>query len=250
MWKSKALALALLAAAPLRADFMNVQREVGDLDARNRTIQDQRQRLRFQDPEELRAAIDDTQALFDSLAMVSGPLDAAAHTALFQDLHDGSKLPQAVDDARKALGYAEEAVKVKAGIKGQQARLAAAETEKDKDAEESRLLGLQSDLMGLLEDLRKRLRNLHKDLNEDQIRDLRNWAMVNEGILRRQQEEAAVRAAAQKESESLPISAGALSPQDLSATTEAADTDLTPTSEVKAKTTGKHTRAKAHAQPQ
>jgi hypothetical protein len=245
MWKSKALALLLaLSAAALRADFMNVQRQVGDLEARNKTIDDQRRRLRQQDSEELRAAIDDTQALFDSLAVVSGPLDDAAHTALMKDLSEASKLPQAVGDARKALGFAEEAVKLKAGIKGQQARLASAGSEADKDVEESRLLGLQSDLMGLLEDLRKRLRSLHKDLNEDQIRDLRNWAMVNEGILRRQAEEAAVRAAAQKEAESLPIDAAGVDPKALSDSAA-----LEPTAPAALTPAAKASPKKAHAQP-
>lgn len=215
MWKFRAFAVLLaLAAPPLRADFLTVQREVGDLEARNKTLEAQRARLRSTDSEELRAAIDYTQALFDALALESGLLDAAAHKALYVDLRDGSKLPQAVDDARKALELAEELVKVKSGIKGQQQRLAAA-AEADKDAEESRLLGLQSDLLGLVEDLRKRLRGLHKELGEEQLRDLRNWAMINEGILRRQHEEAELRAAAQKEAEALPIDAGAMLPQGL-----------------------------------
>lgn len=225
MWKfeRKHLWLAAgLAASAAHADFMNVQRRVDDMDSRNKLIGSQQDRLRKnKDSEELRTAIDDSQALFDALALESGRLGEDAHKELYADLREGYHLAGAVDAAHRALAFAEELVRLKGGIKTQQERIAATAIP-DREPEESRLLGLQSDQLALVEDLRRTLRGLHKDLNEDQIRDLRNWAMVNEGLLRRRHEEEDLRNAAQKEAEALTGTGQALEsmavPEELSAT--------------------------------
>jgi hypothetical protein len=188
---------------------MDVQRRVDDLDMRNKTLDSQRERLRNnKDSEELRTAIDDTQALFDALALESGRLGEPAHKDLYADLREGYHLPGAVDGARRALAYAEELVRIKGGIKTQQEKVEATAI-LEREPEENRLLGLKSDQMTLMEELRRVLRGLHKDLNEDQIRDLRNWAMVTEGVLRRRHEEEDLKNAAQKEAEALPLDASA-----------------------------------------
>lgn len=212
MWKSERVYILLaswLAVSAAHADFFGTRPDTNDPGSRSQTIEAQRKRIRNnKDSEELRAAVDDTQALFDALALESGRLGEPAHQELYADLREGYHLPGAVDGARHALAYAEELLRLKGGIKSQQEKVEATAI-LEREPEENRLLGLKSDQMALLEDLRKVLRGLHKDLNEDQIRDLRNWAMVSEGVLRRRHEDEDLKNTVQKEAEALPVDASA-----------------------------------------
>lgn len=218
MLKSKWVAALCLCAASASAAMSNSQSSMGKMfgtQNREQTIAEQRSRIRSADPEELRAAIDETQGLIGSLAAETGSLDKAALGELFKELRSDYKLPDAEKRARRALELSEEIDQIQSGIKQQQQRLKEAAPE-EADKLEERLLGLQSDLLGSVEDLRKTLRSLHKDLDETQLRDLRNWAMVSEGVLRRRREAAEEAAGRQAAAEALPIDAGAVAPAPLS----------------------------------
>lgn len=173
---------------------------------RNSALASQRQRIRLQDPEELRAAIDETQGLFGALAYETGKQPREALLPLLKELREDYKLPAAEKRARRAVELSEEVDAIQAGIKQQQQRVKEAPADAA-DREEERLLGLQSDLLNSVEELRKTLRSLHKDLDEAGLRDLRNWAMVGEGLLRRRREAAEEEAARQQAAEALPITA-------------------------------------------
>lgn len=212
MSRSRALCLALLLCAPLGAAT-----SLYDEGARQNDINSQRARIRGDDSQELRSAIDETQVLFNSLAAESSRQDKEAVKGLLKDLRTDYKLPDAEKRAGRALELSEDVIAIQAGIKQQQARLKDAAAG-DLDAEEQRLLGMQSDLLGAVDDLRKTLRSLHKDLKEEGVRDLRNWAMVSEGLLRRRREAAEAEAERQKAAEGLPLDAGQVLPAALSPT--------------------------------
>lgn len=217
MLKFKWIAVLSLGATAIgSAAILPTNSSLLDAKSRQQGIEDQRKRIRGGDPEELRAAIDETQALFGALAAETGSLDKAVLGELLKDLRSEYKLPDAEKRARRALELSEEIDQIQAGIKQQQGRLKDAAKDEDADKLEERLLGLQSDLLGSVEDLRKTLRSLHKDLDEGQIRDLRNWAMVSEGLLRRRREAAEEAAGRQAAAEALPIDAGAVAPAVLS----------------------------------
>lgn len=217
---SKALCLALLCApclapaAEKRGYFTG--HDMSDPSQRQEGIEAHRARVQMQDPEELRAAIDETQTLVGALAAESGRLDAAELELLLKDLRNEAKLPEAEKRMRKAVQWSEEIDQIQGGIKQQQQRVRDAADAATADREEERLLGLQSDLLGNVEDLRKALRSLHKDLNEAQVRDLHNWLMVSEGLLRRRREAAEEAASRQQAAEALPLDAGAVAPSPLS----------------------------------
>jgi hypothetical protein len=106
---------------------------------------------------------------------------------------------------------AEEIAGIQDGIRQQQEKMKAPghALSDEADRDEARLLGLQSDLLGSVDKLRSTLRSLHKDLKEMQLRDLRNWAMVSEGLLRRRREAAQAELERQRAAEALPIAAPA-----------------------------------------
>lgn len=185
-----------------------------DQNQRQQSINAQRQRLARQDPEELRAAIDETQELFRSLAAETARQERAATDALLKELRQAHRLGFAEKPARRALELSEEIEAIQGGIRQQQQRLKDA-APGEQDREEARLLGLQSDLLSNVERLRRVLRGLHSDLKERELRELRNWAMVSEGLLRRRREEAEDAAARQRAAEGLPLDAGALSPDNV-----------------------------------
>jgi hypothetical protein len=214
MWRSStaALLLAGLALAPA----LQAARAVGP--DRGGMFSGKSQRRPPAHDGVLREVVDEAQGLFDALARESRRLPREESQALAKELRGEYKLPEAEDRARRCLGLAEDTVGLQEAIKAQQDRLKGAAAE-DMDREEQKLLGLQSDLMGNVEDLRKTLRSLIKDLKEDGMRELRNWLMINEGMLRRRREDAEaaakLEAAAQALSpsaETLPIDAGTLAP--------------------------------------
>lgn len=186
--------------------------------ARQQTIASQRDRMRTQDPPDLREAIDETHTLFSALASESVQQDRAAVDEMLKGLRQDHQLPQAERRARHALELAEEIQAIQAGIRQQQRKMEAepAPAPGEVDPDEARLLGLQSDLLGSVEKLRGILRSLHKEMKEGQIRDLRNWAMVSEGLLRRRREDRQEAEARQRAAEALPIDARAVAPAGLS----------------------------------
>ena len=164
------------------------------------------------DKDALREEVDETQGLFDVLAHETRRRGRELLTELPKQLRGDYKLPEAEGRARKCLGLAEEVISLQDAIKAQQAVLKAAAADAQ-DAEERKLLGLQSDLMSTVEDLRNNIRSLHTDLKEDKVRDLRNWLMVSEGVLRRQREDDEAQAASlTPTAEAQPISAEAVTP--------------------------------------
>lgn len=157
---------------------------------------DRRLKPKQYDKNELRAQVDETQSLFDSLAHESRKLDKKAHEDLLKALPSDFNLGDAVSGARKALDKSEELLDIQDAIKAQQAKLASVLDDKAAaDKEEQKLLGLQSDLLSTMEDLRKGLTNQQKDLNESATRDYHNWIMVSEGLLRQRREDAEALAA-------------------------------------------------------
>jgi len=150
-----------------------------------------RAKPRDYDKNQLRAEVDETQSLFDSLARESRRLDKAAHEELLKALPMDYNLSDAVSPARKVLEKAEDLLDIQDGIKLQQAKLKAVlDDSAAADKEEQKLLGMQSDLLTTVEELRKILTSQQKDLNESATRDYRNWIMVSEGLLRRRREDA------------------------------------------------------------
>ncbi len=147
------------------------------------------------DQSALRDEVDETQGLLDSLARETRRLDKKDLEPLFKSLRDEYHLDDYVGKARKFVEEAEEVLDVQDAIKIQQDRVKAA-SPADADQESSRLLGLQSDLVGSVDRLRDTLREVHSNASEDNTRDLRNWIMISEGLLRRHREDAEAKAAA------------------------------------------------------
>ena len=146
------------------------------------------------DRNELRAAVDETQALLDSLARETLNLPKAEHEPLYKSLRDEYHLESYVGKGRKSLEQAEEVLELQNAIKSQQALMkAAGPVASDKD--ESKLIGLQSDLVSAVDSLRDTLRDVHKNSSEDVGRDFRNWIMVSEGLLRSRREDREAQAA-------------------------------------------------------
>lgn len=202
-----ALLALLLAGAPARSAVLSANQNAPD------PFMGKHLPKREVDRGALREAVDETQALFDALARETRRRDRSLLKELPHELRMDYRLPQAEDRARKCLVLSEEVVSLQEGIKAQQQALIDAAVP-DKDKEEQKLLGLQSDLMSAVEDLRGILRGLHTDLKEDQVRDLHNWLMVSQGLLRRQREDAEARAAADASAtaETQPLSAEGLTP--------------------------------------
>lgn len=203
-----------------------------DDSSRDSTIADQRKRMRSEDSQELREAVDETQVLFMTLAGETRRQDKSVLDELLKDLRDDYKLPGAVGRAKRSLELSEEVLSIQTGIKQVQARMESSDEAAPApphlsatvqagangvDQDEQHLLGLQSDLLNVVEDLRSKLSSLHKDLKEQGVRDLRNWAMVSAGLLRHRREAAEAVAAREKAAEALPIDAGQVLPASLSA---------------------------------
>jgi hypothetical protein len=193
MSRSSALSLFLLlglAAAPLRAD-----RQGGLPDAGDSSYMGSHSKAPKLDQSALRDEVDETQGLLDSLARETRRLDKKDLEPLFKSLRDEYHLDDYVGKARKFVEEAEEVLDVQDAIKVQQDRVKAA-SPADADQESSKLLGLQSDLVGSVDRLRDTLREVHSNATEDNARDLRNWIMISEGLLRRHREDAEAKAAA------------------------------------------------------
>jgi hypothetical protein len=159
----------------------------------------------------LRAEVDETQALLDSLGRESRSLDKTAHEDLLKSLANDHDLAGQVGYARKAMEQVEEMLEIQDAIRSQQRRLKDVLGDSTlADKEEQRLLGLQSDLLAVIEDLREGLTKQQKSLNETSTRDYRNWIMVSEGLLRQRREESAASAAPTPEA--APISAEDVTP--------------------------------------
>jgi hypothetical protein len=166
---------------------------------------------RGEDSQALRDAVDESQTLVDALARETVHQDRNVIRDLAHDLRMEYKLPQAEDRARRCIELGEEILRIQGGIKSLQEGLKTAD-EAGTQAIQTKLLGLQSDLMGQVEELRRVLRSLHKDLKEEQVRDLRNWMMVSQGLLQRRREAAEDAAKRQAAAEALPIDAGTVQP--------------------------------------
>lgn len=165
----------------------------------------QRSARHTMDRNELRAAVDETQALLDALARETLALPKADHEALYKSLRDEYHLDKFVGKGRKSLEKAEEILEIQSAIKNQQALMKSLPVE-GLEKEESKLIGMQSDLVGAVDDLRDLLREIHNNANEDEVRDLRNWVMVSEGQMRNQREDRALAAAAQASTSSAQAS--------------------------------------------
>jgi hypothetical protein len=205
----------LCLALPLLLGASAAQDRIGHM--KNDAFMNRRAKARDFDKNELRAQVDETQSLLDSLARETRRLKKDEREALFKDLAKDYELGSEVGYARKALEKAEDLLDIQDSIRQQQARLKEVLGDIAKaDKEEQKLLGMQSDLLVTVEDLRKVLTNQQKDLNEAATRDFRNWIMVSEGLLRKQREDA--EASPVPEAEPTPISAEGMAPQALSAT--------------------------------
>jgi hypothetical protein len=137
----------------------------------------------------LREEVDETQALVDALARESRGLSVAQTDPLFASLRDEYHLGGYVGKARQALAKAEEVLEVQDAVKLQQEQVKRAGVG-EQAAEDAKLLGLQSELTSVVEDLRDILRDIHGNAGEDTVRDLRNWLMISEGLLRNRREAA------------------------------------------------------------
>lgn len=153
---------------------------------------------------ELREAVDETQVLLDGLARESVRQDSAVVKELLRSLRLEYGLPEAEDRARKALEIGEEIVRLQAGQEQLKEERDRSTDLAERERLRTKLLGVESDLMGQVEELRKVLRSLHKDLKGAKSRELRNWMMVSEGLLRRRRE--AAEEAAQREAAAQALS--------------------------------------------
>jgi hypothetical protein len=188
-----------LAVAPLRADIQGLP-GASDNPYMNRHI-----KSAGLDRSALRDEVDETQAVLDSLARETRRLDKKDLEPLFKSLSEEYHLPDYVGKARKFVEEAEDVLDIQDAIKAQQARMAALGGPEN-DQESSKLLGLQSDLVASVDRLRDTLREVHSNANEDATRDLRNWIMISEGLLRQRREDGQAKAAG------LSPTAAALSP--------------------------------------
>ncbi len=183
------------------------------------------------DRNELRAAVDETQALLDALSRETLALPKADHEALYKSLRDEYHLDKFVGKGRKSLEKAEEILEIQSAIKNQQALMKSLPSE-GLEKEESKLIGMQSDLVGAVDDLRDLLREIHNNANEDEVRDLRNWIMVSEGQLRNQREDRASAGSAQASTGSaqgLDLEGEELSAAGVSPAAEAEPESVSPT---------------------
>lgn len=223
--KSKVWTILLLSAlsAPLAAVDMSTG--VGS-NYKTPPVRGSRSKL---DRSELRAAVDESQALLDSLGRETRGLGKAEHDELITSLRKEYHLDNFGGKGRKALEQAELVLELQEAIKKQQALLKTIpplESEK----EESKLLGQQTDLVGAVEDLRETLTEIHKNASEEEARAFDNWIMISEGLLRQRREdrEAQAQAPAGNGEAASPTSATDLCPtaevlsaEDISPTVEA-----------------------------
>jgi hypothetical protein len=146
---------------------------------------------------DLREVVEDYEQLLDDLARETRRLDKPAHDALLKSLKLDYNLGDQVDDMRHSLDDNEAIIEIQEAIK---------------DAEERKLLGLQSDLISAVAGLRQRLAGELKDLAEAHRLDLKAWLMVNAGQLRHKREDAEALARSQPPVEPAPIDAAGISP--------------------------------------
>ena len=165
------------------------------------------------DRDALRAAVDDTEPLFDGLARETRRLDKAAKDALFLALKLEYNLGSQVSAARRLLEESEAVLDLQDAIRNQQAVLKQAGPDApDGEAQAKKALDLQSDLMSTVAELRRALGNQQKDLNEKETQQLRDWLMISEGQLRRRREEAEAAAQAHPAADAPPLDAAGVSP--------------------------------------
>ena len=162
---------------------------------------------------DLRELVEDFEQLLDDLARETRRLDKPAHEALLKSLKLDFNLGDQVDDMRRGMEDNEAIIEIQEAIKSQQARMKALPAlDAGQDAEERKLLGLQSDLISAVAGLRQRLAMQLKDLNEGRRRDMKGWLMVNAGQLRHKREDAEAASKAQPPVEPPPIDAAGISP--------------------------------------
>lgn len=165
------------------------------------------------DQDSLRAEVEETQPLLDSLARETRGLTKTAKEEVLKSLRMDYNLGDQVGTARKTLDLSESVLDIQAAIKAQQARMKQVSlVGADGDREESKLLGLQSDLITTVAEVRRQLSDQQRDMNAAETRDLRNWMMVSEGLLRHRREDAEAAAAAHPAPTPEPISAAGVSP--------------------------------------
>ena len=161
----------------------------------------------------LREQVAEYEQLLDDLARETRRLDKAAHEQLLKGLKLESRLGDQVEDTRKGLADNETVLDIQDAIRSQQARMKALPAEDpSQDAEERRLLGLQSDLITSVAGLRQRLGGQLKGLPEARAREFKAWLMVSAGQLRHRREDLEAAARAQPTPDAEPIDAGAISP--------------------------------------
>jgi hypothetical protein len=170
----------------------------------------------------LREQVAEFEQLLDDLARETRRLDKAAHEQLLKSLKLESHLGDQVDDVRKGLADNETVLDIQDAIRAQQARMKALlSNDPSQDAEERRLLGLQSDLITSVAGLRQRLGGQLQGMPELRARDFKAWLMVSAGQLRHRREDQEAAAQAQPTPEAEPIDAGAISPGPLSPSAQA-----------------------------
>jgi hypothetical protein len=146
------------------------------------------------DQSALRDAVDETQALLDGLAHETRRLPKKDLEPLFVSLRDEYHLPDYVGKARKFTEEAEMVLAVQDAIKAQQAYMRAHPSAIDDDRDSNKLRGLQNDLVAAVNELRETLAQVQQQADEDATRDLHNWIMISEGLLRGRREDAEAKA--------------------------------------------------------
>ncbi len=172
----------------------------------------------------LRAEVDETETLFAGLAQESRALERPRLEPLFKSLKDEYHLGDQVSAARRALAFAETALNTQDAIKAEEAReKSAVGTAADPlTLDQGKMPGLRGDLASAQDHLRETLREIHRDANADVARDLRNWIMISEGLLRRQREDAESAATPIPMLPASPVVAGSPRPATATAGTPAA----------------------------
>ena len=146
----------------------------------------------------VRERVDESQALLDGLARETRGLSKEQVEPLFKSLKTEYYLGDYAGKLRKAVEQAEAVLDVQDAVKAQQALMKSkgASDVKEGQKDDSKLLGLQSDLVSAVDSLRGTLRTMLSECNEDTVRDINNWLMISEGLLRQHREEAAAAMAA------------------------------------------------------
>ena len=133
----------------------------------------------------LRAEVDESQALFDNLARETRGLSKTAKADLLTALGRDFNLPTKRDRAASLLEDAEAMLEARAKVEAQEKAASAAVADEERRSAREELASLKEALAGRIESLRDGLREVHKNYGEEEVRNLRNWAMVSQGSLER-----------------------------------------------------------------